>query len=472
MKVVALVLLLAFGGSAPLSPVVSARTMSFAPGPQYATGECEIPDVTGLSHSAADARLRQADLVAGRVSTQPADQPAGTVIGQEPRCRPRPRDNRVNLVVSSGPHAEPPRPQRESGGTSVGDVALPVGIVVGAAVLGAILSRRGQDQTTVPDLVNLPESVVAGTLQKARLRAGEVAKQESLTVAAGRVISQTPVAGTRVAPESTVSIRISAGRALIEVPDLTGLDWQNANARTTGARLRMLVTDPQASDFAGMTVASQVPVAGTRVLAGATVGVTLRGVEVPAAAPAVALPPAPPPQPVPQPDPPAAAQPAPAAPVRAAPVPAAPAPVAQVPAVAGDTVPPAASQPDAVVAQILPAPGPVVPAAPPVTPGTSLPDSTIWRWPLFVLLLLLVVPAGNHVRKRFATRRVPPAASVVPPPPRVTVIPRLDAGRQAITSRSRELRGHFDFVYHVNGGGQRAWFDDNAPRAGRVGEES
>jgi hypothetical protein len=352
-------------------------------------------------------------------------------------------------------------------------VALPVGIVVGAAVLGAILSRRGQDQTTVPDLVNLPESVVAGTLQKARLRAGEVAKQESPTVAAGRVISQTPVAGTRVAPESTVSIRISAGRALIEVPDLTGLDWQNANARTTGARLRMLVTDPQASDFAGMTVASQVPVAGTRVLAGATVGVTLRGVEVPAAAPAVALPPAPPPQPVPQPDPPAAAQPAPAAPVRAAPVPAAPAPVAQVPAVAGDTAPPAASQPDAVVAQILPAPGPVVPAAPPVTPGTPPPDSTIWVWPLFVLLLLLlVVPAGNHVRKRFATRRVPPAASVVPPLPRVTVIPRLDAGRQAITSRSRELRGHFDFVYHVNGGGQRAWFDDNAPRAGRVGEES
>ena len=74
-------------------------------------------------------------------------------------------------------------------------MALPVGIVVGAAVLGAMLSRRGQDQTTVPDLVNLPESVVAGTLQKARLRAGEVAKQESLTVAAGRVISQMPVAG-------------------------------------------------------------------------------------------------------------------------------------------------------------------------------------------------------------------------------------------------------------------------------------
>ena len=141
-------------------------------------------------------------------------------------------------------------------------MALPVGIVVGAAVLGAILSRRGQDQATVPDLVNLPESVVAGTLQKARLRAGEVAKQESLTVAAGRVISQTPVAGMKVAPESTVSIRISAGRALIEVPDLTGLDWQTANARSTGARLRMLVTDPQASDFAGMTVASQVPVAG------------------------------------------------------------------------------------------------------------------------------------------------------------------------------------------------------------------
>jgi hypothetical protein len=107
-----------------------------------------------------------------------------------------------------------------------------------------------------------------------------------------------------------------------------------------------------------------------------------------------------------------------------------------------------------------------------VASDTRPSDSRIWLWPLFVLLLLLVVPAGNQVRKRFATRRVPAAASVVPPLPRVTVIPRLDAGRQAITSRSRKLRGHFDFVYRVNGGSQRAWFDDNAPRAGRVGAES
>jgi hypothetical protein len=113
-----------------------------------------------------------------------------------------------------------------------------------------------------------------------------------------------------------------------------------------------------------------------------------------------------------------------------------------------------------------------VPDAPPVTPGTPPPDSKRWWWPLFVLLLLVVVPARNQIRKRFATRPVPPVGSVVPPPPRVTIIPRLDAGRQAITSRSRELRGHFDFVYHVNGGRQRAWFDDDMSRGARLGAAS
>jgi hypothetical protein len=107
-----------------------------------------------------------------------------------------------------------------------------------------------------------------------------------------------------------------------------------------------------------------------------------------------------------------------------------------------------------------------------VTPDTPTSDSRIWLWPLCVLLLLLVVPARDQIRKRFARGSVTPPASIVPPLPRVTVIPRLDAGRQAITSRSRELRGHFDFVYHVNGGGQRAWFDDDAPRARRRGATS
>ena len=263
----------------------------------------------GSSHSAADARLRKAELVAGRVSTQPADQPAGTVIGQEPRCGPRPRDNRVNLVVSSGLQSEPPRPERESGGTSIGDVAVPVGIVVGAAVLGAILAAgSGSDDGSRPGEPSgkrrrrhTAESAVAGG------RSGET----GITDGGGR---KGDLADARCGNEGGARIDrehsyFQRGRALVEVPDLTGLDWQTANTRTSGARLRMLVTDPQASDLAGMTVASQVPVAGTRVLAGATVGVRLRGVEgVPAAAPAAALPPAPPPEPAPPPDPPAAAQ--------------------------------------------------------------------------------------------------------------------------------------------------------------------
>src|SRR5688572_25131452 len=310
MQIVALVLLFALTShpllADPLSPLTGAAMARQTP------ESCPVPNIVGLTRAAAASRLQESDLALGQVQTRAASQPAGSVIDQQPRaCAPRPANGRVNVLVSTG---EATRGTEErGGGTSVGEIAVPVGIAVGAAIIGSLLSRRGNDETVVPDLVKLPATAVEETLRKARLRGGEVIREASMTVANGIVISQAPVAGTTVAPESTVNVRVSTGRPMTEVPNLAGLDWQAANARITAARLRMLVTEPQASDFTGLTVVSQVPAAGTRVGLGASVGVALRATQVagvppsevaPALAPAPAPAPAlinPPPAPVPPP---------------------------------------------------------------------------------------------------------------------------------------------------------------------------
>jgi hypothetical protein len=404
------------------------------------------------------------------------------VIDQQPRaCAARPRNGRVNLLISSDERGTETPPPDRSDGPSVGDVAVPVGIAVGAAVLGAILSGRDQDPdlTTVPDLVNKPVSGVAGTLQKSRLRTGQVAREESLTVAAETVIAQSPVAGAQVPPETAVSVRVSTGRPMTAVPDLTGLDWQRATTRTTEARLRMLVMDPQTRDLDGLTVLSQTPAAGTRVLVGASVGVTLRAAQSAVDPPPVAVqPPIAQQQPIAV-QPPVAPQPSPAAPLAAVP-PQSPGPAGQQPppaAVPGGTVveppPPAPAEPApvATLAQVLPPPvqPPGQPGAPAAT-AAPVAKPAIWLWPLLLLLLLAVVPAKDQIRKRVSMRRQPAARPQVPPvAPRLTVIPRLDAGRQSVTSPSRALTGSFDVVYSVTAGTQYIRFDDEAPHSAETG---
>jgi beta-lactam-binding protein with PASTA domain len=458
MKIVATVLLLAFAAREPL-------TAAAIPSQQTSDGECLIPDVIGMHRADAERRLREADLVA-QVTTRQADRPGATVIAQQPRCGPMPRDRRVAIVVAEASPSDTPRPEPSRGGTSVGEVALPVGIAVGAAVLGAILSRRNNDQATVPNLVNLPEGAVADTLNKARLRPGEVGRQASTAVPSGRVLSQTPAAGAVVAPGTVVNVNVSAGRPMTEVPNLAGLDWQRANERTTGARLRILVTEPAAGDLTGLTVSSQVPAAGTRVSVGAAVGVTLQAAAVAAAPAADALQIVPPATQLPA-DIPLATQ---APPAQAPPVEASAAPaVDPLPAAPVAQDPRLAAQPaEAVVAQVL-QPQPAPPGGPPpaavVTPGAAAPAaSTLWLWPLFLFLLLGVVPLRDQIRKRFA-RKPPLLTETMPPVPRLTCVPRLDPGRQRITSNSRP--GTMELAYSVNGGTQRAWFDDR-PHPGKA----
>ncbi|GGC01043.1 hypothetical protein GCM10010972_12280 [Cellulomonas carbonis] len=75
------------------------------------TGEVDVPDVVGLTQQAARSALEGAGFGVG-VSEQASDEPAGTVLSQDPSGQAA-EGSTVTIVVSSGPEEEEPEPEPE-----------------------------------------------------------------------------------------------------------------------------------------------------------------------------------------------------------------------------------------------------------------------------------------------------------------------------------------------------------------------
>ena len=407
MKTSALVLIAALAGLAapPAAAASLSQTQSDRPG-TYDGPPCVVPDVVGMSEAAAIGTLRERHL-SGRVERTPARAARGTVVAQRPAACSSAADGGVVIVVSSGqqPGNATPDRGRSGGGSSVGTAVGAA--VIGAAILGAVIAAK-RDKGEGPKEPAEPEK---------------------------------PAAAEPVAPEPPpVPEKPPAVERTAIVPPVTTLTLTQAQAAIEIAQLRALVTNAAGADDPQTIVTAQVPAAGTRVVPGATVAVTLAIAPAPTPAP-----PDPAPQPAPVqtptlPQPPVVAQP-PAATV--------PPPVL----VPSTSLPVGVGAAPAVVAE------PVnVPAAPidavqpsePVAPVVNPERDTLPIWPWLAILVLVVGIAAARVMSRASA--APPAAPPMPAA-RLTFIARVDTGRQSISAggNSRSL----DFAVHLDEGRQR-----------------
>ena len=131
-----------------------------------------VPSVTGQPQDTAVATLVAARLLVGTIGTQPDPSlPAGRVISQTPLGETSTLEfTVVTLVVSTGP------------GT-----------------------------VSVPNVVGLEEAAARAAIATATLTVGVVSTAPSDTVPAGRVMSQDPLAGTKVLTGSAVGFVVSTG---------------------------------------------------------------------------------------------------------------------------------------------------------------------------------------------------------------------------------------------------------------------
>jgi beta-lactam-binding protein with PASTA domain len=246
-----------------LVPEVTAKVSKFAPGTVFAQDPgggtevsphsrvalsvaavslARVPDVVGSTTSAAVARLQAAGLN-GKVTTVPAQAPAGTVVAQGPAA-----------------------------GTQVGK--------------GSTVSlKASQGQATVPDVRGQPAADAKGALRTAGLVPVEF--QVPGTQPKGTVTAQNPLPNTKIPRGSKVRINVSSGSAgggtgsatttksastpqTVTAPNVVGIQ-QNAGQRRLNAEgLRAQVKYVPSSRPAGV-VTGQNPGSGTKVKKGTRV---------------------------------------------------------------------------------------------------------------------------------------------------------------------------------------------------------
>jgi beta-lactam-binding protein with PASTA domain len=155
-----------------------------------------VPDVVGLTQTAASSAITGAGLTVGAVTTQASlTVPAGSVISQSP--------------------------------------AAGVSVDSGSAV--ALVVSSGVPQVAVPNVVGLTQTAASSAITGAGLTVGAVTTQASATVPAGSVISQSPAAGAQADEGSAVALVVSTGSTPIALSVENMVFSDGIDARTTPA---------------------------------------------------------------------------------------------------------------------------------------------------------------------------------------------------------------------------------------------
>ncbi|GAA3489925.1 Stk1 family PASTA domain-containing Ser/Thr kinase [Streptomyces cremeus] len=178
----------------------NAVTLVVSRGPEIV----KVPDLRRVPLAKARQELKEAGLAPGVVTRAfSEDVPLGAVIGTDPRAGTgRSPDSAVALVVSKGAPVDMPT-----------------------------VTGRGVEEAT-------------STLEGLGLKVEVAAEQINSPAPAGRVARQSVPAGTRLGQGEKVTLTVSKGPRMIQVPDVTGKHADEATRVLTGAGFQVEVDRP------------------------------------------------------------------------------------------------------------------------------------------------------------------------------------------------------------------------------------
>jgi beta-lactam-binding protein with PASTA domain len=194
-----------------------------------------VPAVTGLSLNTARTILQNDGFSVGAPISVTSTKPSGIVIGENPPGGAKVDEGSgIALTVSSGP----------------GNVSVP-------PVEGRTLAQAKR------------------ALIKAGLKVGQVIPQTSAQIPDGRVIDTQPAAGSNPMVGTAVTIFVSSGKPLVNVPDVSGQSQSAAKATLQNAGFKVTTTDQASATVKSGNVISQSPTGNTQAAQNSSVNIVI-----------------------------------------------------------------------------------------------------------------------------------------------------------------------------------------------------
>ncbi|MDO0928096.1 Stk1 family PASTA domain-containing Ser/Thr kinase [Streptomyces sp. TG1A-8] len=263
----------------------------------------EVPPLLTKTESQARARLETAGLEVRKVEREYSDTvQRGTVIGTDPAAGARIRSHdSVTLTVSRGPRTvkvpdlrgvplAEAQDRLKADGLEPGMVGrafsdrVARGSVIGTdppagterhagSAIALRVSKGGP--VDVPDVAGEDPDAAARELAEAGLKAEVSAGRVDSAYGKGRVARQSPAAGGRAAEGDTVTLTLSRGPEMVEVPDVVGAGADEARELLEASGFKVH-EDRGLLGLFGDTVRKQSVAAGGKAAKGSTVTITIR----------------------------------------------------------------------------------------------------------------------------------------------------------------------------------------------------
>ncbi|MFF1966439.1 Stk1 family PASTA domain-containing Ser/Thr kinase [Streptomyces sp. NPDC058232] len=262
-----------------------------------------VPSLLGQTEKAARERLSDSGLELKGVDRAYSDDvDRGKVISSDPKSGARIRGNgSVKIVVSRGPEIVKVPDVRGTGPAEARRGLKKVGLVPGMVTKefsedieqgkvirtdpGAGAERHSDSAVAlvvskgspvdVPDLTGLSVQEATDALDEEGLKAEVLPGRVNSPEAAGDIARQSPGGGTRAAAGDTITLTVSKGPRMIDVPDVTGKDVDEATRLLKAAGFEVEVDRPFLS-FSD-TIASQSVDGGDRAPEGSTITIKTKG---------------------------------------------------------------------------------------------------------------------------------------------------------------------------------------------------